>query len=69
VPALLVATSSCDSEKFCTLPDHVIWYDESYTTSLHHQDVGRVSSPSDLRAAYHDTHDLCGPSDLLGQRY
>jgi hypothetical protein len=69
VLTLLVAVFSCDLEKFCTLPDHVLWYDESHTTSLHHRGIGRVSSPSNPRTACHDTCDLHGPFDLLGQLY
>jgi hypothetical protein len=64
VPALLVAASSYDTEKFCTILDHVMWYDESHTTSQRHLGVGWASSPSDLRSG---CRDLCGPSDPLGQ--
>jgi hypothetical protein len=68
VPALLVAASFYDPEKFCTLLDRVHRYDGSHTTSLHHRCVKRVSTPSDLRIVSRGTGDLRGPSDLLGQR-
>jgi hypothetical protein len=61
---LEVLASSYDPEKSCTPPDHVLWCDESRTTSLHHQGDGTTSSPSTLWAAvgnlcgFHDPHDL-----------
>jgi hypothetical protein len=64
----LVEASSCDLEKFCTLPDRVLWYDEFCTTSLHQQGDGTISSPSDLRIAAGDSHDICGLRDLYDPR-
>jgi hypothetical protein len=57
-------------QKKITLSDHVLRYDESRTTSLRCQVDGKVSSPSDLRAAaggFHGICDLHDPCDLPGQ--
>jgi hypothetical protein len=67
---LLVVASSCDLEKFCTLLDHVLRYDGSRTTSLHHQIDGNASSLSDPRttaSSFRDIRGLCDLCDLLGQ--
>jgi hypothetical protein len=48
---LLVVASSCDLEKFCTLPDHALRCDGSRTTSLCCQVNRKASSPSDPRTA------------------
>jgi hypothetical protein len=59
-----VLTSSYDSGKFCTLPDRVLWYDESRTTSLHQQGDEMISSPSDLRIATDNSRSLHDPRGL-----
>jgi hypothetical protein len=64
VPPVLVVASSCDPEKFCTPPDHVLRYDRSHITSLRQQGDGMVSSPSNLRVAASDSHDIRDPYDL-----
>jgi hypothetical protein len=64
-PVLLVVASSFDLEKFCTLPDHFLWYNGSRTTSHHQQGDGTVSSPSDLRIAASNSHDIRDLHDLL----
>jgi hypothetical protein len=53
-----VVASSCDLEKFCTLPDHVCWYDESCTTSLHRHDDKTTISPSRRWVATDGSHDI-----------
>jgi hypothetical protein len=64
VSALLTVASSFDSEKIYTLPDRVMRYDGSRTTSLRRQGDGKASSLSDQRTACLETHDLRGPCDL-----
>jgi hypothetical protein len=64
---LLVVASSCDPEKFYTLPDNVLMYDGSRTTSLHHQGDGKASSLYDPRTATGDSRDIHGLCDLLNQ--
>jgi hypothetical protein len=59
-----VVASSCDPENFCTLPDRVLQYDGSHTTSLHHQCNGNASFPSDPRTAAGDSHDIRDLHDL-----
>jgi hypothetical protein len=63
-----MVASSYDSEKFCTLPDHVLRCDGSRITSLHHQGDGKASYPSDLSIAaggFHGIHGLRDLCDLL----
>jgi hypothetical protein len=68
VPTLLVAASSCNPEKSCTSPDHVLQCDGSRTTFLHRRDAERASFPSALRTACRNIRDLLGPCNLPGQR-
>jgi hypothetical protein len=51
-------------KSFCTLTDHVLRYDGSHTTSLHHQGDGNASFLSDLRTAADGFHDIRGLCDL-----
>jgi hypothetical protein len=59
-----VVASSCDPEKFCTVPNHILRYDGSRTTSLHHQGDGKASSLSDSRTAASDSCDIHGLHEL-----
>jgi hypothetical protein len=62
-------TSSCDLVKSCTPPDHVLRYNESRTTSLHHQGDGTTSSPSAPWATVGDFCDFSGFHDTHDQQY
>jgi hypothetical protein len=66
-PVLVVVTSSYDSEKFCTLSDHVLRCDGSRITSLCYQGNRKSSSLFDLRTAAGSFHGIRDPCDLLGQ--
>jgi hypothetical protein len=66
-PPVQVVASSYEPEKFCTLSDHVLWYDGSHTTSLRQQGDATVSSPSDLWVAAGDSHDTRDPYDPRDQ--